>query len=52
MQVRARVSMVIKNAAHKPRRLRYFRRAMSNMLSIALNDIAPDVQVGPETVNT
>ena len=46
-EVRAAVLDVIEEAPVRPKQLRFFRRAMFNMLNIALKDIAPGVALKP-----
>ena len=43
--MRARVEAVLGAAPRRPKQLRFFRRAMVNMLSIALKDVATGVTV-------
>jgi hypothetical protein len=46
-EVRAIVASVIEDAPVRPKQIRFFRRAMFNMLNIALKDVAPNVALKP-----
>jgi hypothetical protein len=46
-EVRAIVAAVVENAPVRPKQIRFFRRAMFNMLNIALKDVAPNVALKP-----